>query len=102
VVGKPRRPRGWIFRGRDGEAIAKITVTAGRIVVRSGSAWPYALDETPQRRVALRLALGTTGWCTDAPAAFHGSPLATAHSDRAGRFRAQRDTPAPSRCAPLP
>jgi DNA-binding beta-propeller fold protein YncE len=88
---------GWIFRDpAPGAPIKRIKVKQDRISVRGGqAAWGYTLDEPSQGRVAVRLTLGTTGWCAAAPAKLSGT------GDKVDKFVAQPRTPAPSSCPVL-
>jgi hypothetical protein len=61
------------------------------------------LSTPPERRVAVRLALGTERpWCAAAPAKVSGNPPSSAASDTASRFVGQPKTPAPLVCPPTP
>jgi len=84
------------------QPIASVKVQANRLQVKGGRAsWPYALSDPPQRRVALRLALGSDRpWCAAAPARPSGSPPSTAASDNTRVFIAQPKMPAPLECPP--
>jgi hypothetical protein len=66
--------------------------------VKGGKAgWGYTLDQPSQGTVAVRLTLGADRpWCAAAPA--KGGPA----NDTVGRFVAQRNTPPPASCPPVP
>lgn len=99
--GTPAHPRGFVFRDRTPNApVSQVTVGPDRITVRAnGAGWAYTLDEAQQGRIALRLDLGGSVWCTDAPARASGNPPSTASSDAPGRFTAQSKSPPPAVCA---
>jgi len=98
ILGSPSQPSKYTFRGT--EPISSVRVQRDRILVKGGRAsWTYTLDQPPQRRIALRLALGTDlPWCTAALAKVSGNPPSTAKTDRAGLFVAQPKMPPPLAC----
>ncbi len=103
--GVPGQVTGYSFRSRDPNGpIASVSLRADRLQVKGGSAnWTYGLSQPPQRRVALRLALGSDlPWCAAAPAKVTGNPPSPASSDRIGLFVAQPKMPPPLTCPPTP
>jgi hypothetical protein len=92
------------YVGAPGSAISSVRVKSDLLRVKGGGpAWSYTLDEPSQRRIAVRLALGSAlPWCAAAPAKVSGDPPSTANSDRPGLFVAQRRTAAPLSCPPTP
>ncbi len=95
----PLGASGWRFRSRNpGDAITNVTVRADSISVKGGKAgWGYTLDERSQGTVAVRLKLGADRpWCAAAPA------KAGPANDTVGRFVAQKNTPPPASCPPVP
>jgi len=60
---------------------------------------PYSLDEPAQRRLALRLVLGTAvQWCAETPPRSGTSgPI-----DRVNLFESRRNAPPPIECQALP
>lgn len=99
-VGSPSRPRGFTYRDHTpGAPVASIMLAPDRISLRaSGAGWTYTLDEPRQERIALRLDVGASGWCGDAPARPAGNPPSTSASDAPGRFVAQSKSPPPAVC----
>lgn len=99
--GSAASPRGFAFRDRTANApVAQVVLVADRLTVSArGAGWTYTLDEPQQGRVALRLDLGGSAWCTDAPARASGNPPSTASTDAPGRFTAQAKSPPPAVCA---
>lgn len=99
-LGSASRPTG--FRYRDtasGVAVSRATVKDDHIAIRGGGAgFSYSLDEPQQGRVGIRLSLGETAWCAEAPAKATGSPPSTARNDLPGKFVAQPRSPAPPTC----
>ncbi len=99
-IGSLSRPRG--FRYQDGSpdaAVSKLVLKADLLNVRGGdAAFTYTLDEAMQGRVGMRLSMGDTTWCSDAPAKATGSPPSTARSDLPGKFTAQPKSPPPAAC----
>ncbi len=105
ILGSPAQPSGYSFRSRDPNGpISSVRVQADRILVKGGRAsWAYALTQPPQRRIGLRLALGSDRvWCAAALAKVSGDPPSTAASDRVGLFVAQPKMPPPLTCPPTP
>jgi hypothetical protein len=93
------------FRGAAlGSPISSVRVQADRLQVKGGgSGWTYTLNEPSQRRVALRLTLGSDlPWCAAAPAKVRGNPPSSAGTDKPGLFVAQPKTAAPLSCPPTP
>lgn len=99
--GSSSSPRGFTFRDRSADApVAQVVVAPDRLSITArGAGWTYTLDEAQQGRIALRLDLGTSAWCSDAPARASGNPPSTASSDAPGRFTAQSKSPPPAVCA---
>jgi hypothetical protein len=96
---------GYGFRSSDPSIpVSKVKVQRNRLSLKGGRAsWMYSLDELSQRRVALRLALGSAKpWCTAGLAKVSGNPPSPAKSDRVGVFTAQPKTAAPLACPPTP
>jgi hypothetical protein len=96
---------GYSFRSSDPSVpVSKVKVQRNRLSLKGGRAsWTYSLDEPSQRRVALRLALGSAKpWCTAGLAKISGNPPSAAKSDRVGVFTAQPKTAAPLACPPTP
>ena len=83
---RPRRSRGCILKPD------QISFTGGK------AAWSYTLNEPSQGRVAAVLLVGSTVYCSDAPAKASGNPPSTATNDRVDKFVAQPNTPAPPFC----
>lgn len=81
-----------------------LTITIGRDKLAIGAkGLAYSLASPPQRRVAVRLALGAApAWCAEVPAKASGNPPSTARFDRVDRFDGRPNTPAPIVCPPLP
>jgi hypothetical protein len=105
ILGNPAQVSGYSFRNPDPNgAISSVRLQADRILVKGGHAsWTYALSQPPQRRVALRLVLGSNQpWCTAALAKVKGNPPSPAASDRAGLFVAQPKQEPPLACPPAP
>lgn len=100
ALGSPTRPRGFSYRDRTpGAPVSQMTVAPDRISVRaSGDGWAYGLDEPQQGRIAVRLDLGGSAWCAEAPARTSGNPPGTAASDAPGRFTGQAKAPPPAAC----
>jgi hypothetical protein len=99
AVGPEKKPKGYRYKDDD------IRVVLGRDVFRVRGDFAYSLDEAAQGRVAVRLAPGVfsdAGWCAVAPARPQGPFGSTVQSDRPGRFRGARRTPAPDRCPLVP
>jgi hypothetical protein len=71
-----------------------------RLLVKGGGpGWTYDLGQPPQRRVALRLALGSERpWCAAGLAKVNGSPPTSVKSDKVGLFVAQPKMAAPLAC----
>jgi DNA-binding beta-propeller fold protein YncE len=85
-----------------GAPITKVKVKTDRLSVRGGKEnWGYTLDEPSQGRVAVRVILGATGWCAEAPAKLAGTPPSTEKTDRQDRFVGARNSPPPAACPPL-
>ena len=82
--------------------ISKISLNTDRITVKGGKGWTYTLDEAGQGRVAVRLLLGSQGWCADGPAKTSGSPPSSARNDTVGRFKAASHAAAPGACPLTP
>ena len=82
--------------------ISKVSLKPDRITVKGGRGWTYTLDESAQGRVAVRLLLGSQGWCADGPAKTSGSPPSTARNDTVGRFKAASHAAAPGACPLTP
>jgi len=99
--GSPARPRGFVFRDRaPGAPIGQVTVASDRITLRgNGPGWAYTLDEAQQGRIALRLELGDSAWCAEAPARAVGNPPSTLANDQPGRFTGIGKAPPPAACA---
>ena len=96
---------GYSFRSSDPSVpISKVRVQRNRLSLKGGRAsWTYSLDEPQQRRVGLRLALGSAKpWCAAGLATVSGNPPSPAKSDRVGVFTAQPKTAAPLACPPMP
>jgi|GEM_PF-1059574 len=100
ALGSASRPRGFSYRDRTpGAPVAQVTVGADRISLRaSGAGWGYTLDEPQQGRIALRVDLGGSAWCAEAPARAIGNPPSTASTDAPGRFTGQSKAPPPAAC----
>ena len=100
ALGSVTRPRGFSYRDRTpGAPVAQVTVSPDRISLRaSGAGWGYGLDEPQQGRIALRLDLGSSAWCAEAPARATGNPPSTSASDAPGRFTGQAKAPPPAAC----
>ena len=100
LIGTASNPKGFKYQDKTpGVPVTKVTVKADLISVRGGgAAFGYSLDEAQQQRVGVRLALGETVWCADAPAKLRGNPPSTARNDRPGTFSAQPKSPAPVSC----
>lgn len=81
-----------------------LAITVGRDKLAIGAkGLAYSLASPPQRRVAVRLALGgAPAWCAEVPAKASGNPPSTARFDRVDRFDGRANTPAPIVCPPLP
>jgi len=105
ILGSPGSVTGYAFRdpGRTG-AIASVRLRADRLQLKGGGpSWTFDLSTPPERRVAVRLALGTERpWCAAAPAKVSGNPPSSAASDTASRFVGQPKTAAPLVCPPTP
>ena len=82
--------------------ISKVSLKTDRITVKGGKGWTYTLDEAGQGRVAVRLLLGSQGWCADGPAKTSGSPPSSARNDTVGRFKAASHAAAPGACPLTP
>jgi hypothetical protein len=96
---------GYSFRNSDpAVAISSVKVQSNRLQLKGGRAsWTYDLNEPSQRRVALRLALGSARpWCASALAKVSGNPPTSAKGDRSGLFTAQPKMAAPLSCPPTP
>jgi hypothetical protein len=96
---------GYSFRSSDpGVAISSVKVRSNRLQLKGGRAsWAYDLNEPSQRRVALRLALGSAPpWCAAALAKVSGNPPTSGKSDRPGLFTAQPKMAPPLSCPPTP
>jgi len=105
IVGSPGRTSGYRFRAPDRAApISSVQMQADRLRVRGGGPnWTYTLAHSPQRRIAVRLMLGSDGaWCATALAKPTGNPATTARTDRTGLFAAQPKMGAPLVCPPVP
>jgi hypothetical protein len=101
----PAGTAGYAFRSPDaGSGVSGVTVQVDRLRVKGGGAgWTYVLADPPERRVALRLTLGSERpWCAAALARVSGNPSSTARSDTLGLFVAQRKLAAPLVCPPAP
>ena len=76
-----------------------MTFKPDQIAFKGGKAlWSYTLNEPSQGRVAAAFIVGTTFYCSDAPAKATGNPPSTASNDRVDKFVAQPNTPAPFFC----
>jgi hypothetical protein len=105
ILGSPAQVRGYSFRDPDPDGpISSVRLQADRLLVKGGHAnWTYTLTEAPQRRVAVRLALGSARpWCAAALARVSGSPPSSTGSDKVGLFVGQKKTAAPLECPPTP
>ena len=101
IMGSPTAVTGYGFRDLDSNApISTVRIQVDRLLVRGGGpAWTYALDAPPQRRVALRLGLGSARpWCAAGLAKVSGNPPTSAKSDKVGLFVAQPKMAAPLVC----
>jgi hypothetical protein len=87
---------GYAFRAR-ATGITAVRVTPGRLKIRgAGTALRYALDEPAQRRMVVRVTLGTgIDWCGEA------APLTARDRDVVGRFEV-RAAPPPAECQAPP
>lgn len=94
LIGTTAKPKGYKYEDTTrGAPVSKLVMKADLVSVRAGGAgFGYSLDEPQQGRVGLRLTLGGTEWCTDAPAK-------SARDDVPGKFTATPKTPAPTTCA---
>jgi len=102
-LGTSTSPKGYSFRSSrvpGGGPVRSVTIQADKITTRGiGS---YSLGESSQGRVAVRLFLGPSVWCADAPAKLTGNPPSTAKTDRPGLFVGQPKTPPPAVCPAIP
>jgi len=90
---------GYRYKGGPTEAIKRVILKPDQISFSGGkAAWSYTLNEPAQGRVAAVLLVGSTVYCSDAPAKASGNPPSTASNDRVDRFVAQANTPAPLFC----
>jgi hypothetical protein len=79
---------GFKYRSRDG-AISALRIGPGRLTIAGGGgAFTYTLDEPAQRRVVVRLTIGTgADWCAEAVASAPGA------RDQVGRFEVRDGAP---------
>jgi hypothetical protein len=78
--------------------ITSVSLRNDRLKLRGRGAALYSLAEAPHGSMTVRLELGArTGFCAVAPA-----KLPTASNDSTSKFNGERNTPAPTRCPPLP
>lgn len=99
--GSDQHPHGFVYRDRAQNApVDQVSISADHLTVRaSGPGWTYTLDEPQQSRVALRLDLGGSAWCAEAPARTRGNPPSSAPYDAPGKFIGQAKAPPPAVCA---
>lgn len=99
LLGTVAKPAGWSFEDKSpGAAVSKVSFKDDLLGVKGGGGrFGYSLDEPQQVRVGLRLQVGASAWCADAPAQASGNPPSTSRSDLPGRFTASK-APPPSAC----
>ncbi|MFM8411497.1 MAG: hypothetical protein ACKOCT_14620, partial [Alphaproteobacteria bacterium] len=99
LLGTSARPAGWSFEDKSkGATVSKVSLKDDLLGVKGGGGgFASTLDELQQGRVGLRLDVGASAWCADAPAQASGSPPSTSRSDAPGRFTATKSPP-PSAC----
>jgi DNA-binding beta-propeller fold protein YncE/mono/diheme cytochrome c family protein len=104
-VGLP--PAGWRATGSNaykykGASTAGITgavLKPNLLAFKGGKAgWNYTLNEPSQGRVATVFILGSTIYCSDAPAKASGNPPSTTSNDHVDKFIAAPNTPPPPFC----
>jgi DNA-binding beta-propeller fold protein YncE len=104
-VGLP--PSGWRatglntykYKGASTAGITAAILKPDQIAFKGGKAgWNYTLNEPAQGRVATVIIVGSTIYCSDAPAKATGNPPSTASNDRIDKFVAQPNTAAPFFC----
>jgi hypothetical protein len=87
------------YKGAATDAITRAVFKPGQIVFKGGkAAWAYTLNEPTQGRVAAAFIVGSTFYCSDAPAKATGNPPSTVSNDRPDKFVAAPNTPAPPFC----
>ncbi len=100
VLGSADAPTGYVFRRTTpGTPITQVVLKGDLISVRGGGAsWDYTLDEPAQGRIGVRLHLGNSAWCADAPARSRGTPPSSDADDRVDRFAGQPKAAPPATC----
>jgi hypothetical protein len=92
-------PNAYKYKGASTAGIITASIKPDQITFKGGKAgWNYTLNEPSQGRVAMVFILGSTVYCSDAPAKATGNPPSTASNDRVDKFVAQPNTPAPPFC----
>jgi hypothetical protein len=102
VLGETRAPAGYRFSGANADGpVSSVTVKADQLKVRAGKTKRgYTLNEQVQRRIAVRLQLGSgTTWCVDASVRSIDSPSS---NDHVNQFTAQPKSAPPATCPLLP
>ncbi len=99
-LGTATKPRGWAFKdAMPGAPVARVKLRNDLLSAKGGRAgFGYTLDEAQQGRVGVRLQIGASAWCAEAPARASGTPPSAARSDLPGRFTAQPKSPPPAAC----
>jgi YVTN family beta-propeller protein len=92
-------PNSYKYKGASTAGITGVILKPNLLVFRGGKAgWNYTLDEPSQGRVATVFILGSTIYCSDAPAKAAGNPPSTARYDRVDKFVAAPNSPPPLFC----
>jgi DNA-binding beta-propeller fold protein YncE/mono/diheme cytochrome c family protein len=92
-------PNAYKYKGASTAGITSVTFKPDQLAFKGGKAgWSYTLNEASQGRVAVVLLIGSTVYCSDAPAKASGNPPSTASNDHVDKFVAQPNTPAPVFC----
>jgi YVTN family beta-propeller protein len=92
-------PNAYKYTGAATTGITSVILKPDQLAFKGGKAgWSYTLNEPSQGRVAVILLLGSTVYCSDAPAKASGRPPSTASNDHVDKFVAQPNTPAPPFC----
>jgi hypothetical protein len=87
------RGTGYQYRDESTAAVTGVVLRADGLSIKGGrSQWTYTLNEPGQGRIALRLQMGGTVWCAEAPPK-PGNPA----NDRVDRFVGRKDA-LPSSC----
>src|SRR5262245_39028714 len=98
-------PSGWTatgngYRFRSAGPVMLVKLKLGRLSIKAAkAAWGYTLDEPEQRRMAVRLTLGSSvQWCAEAPA--RSTP--SGQLDQTDSFQGEPNAPPPDECPAPP